>query len=411
MSRFQTYHIGESQSKGKIIIHPIMTGGVVPTEVQREIFEGDWMRVGYSVCFDCLEGRSGIISKPPVRDFLAEVAQFFGGDSAEHTFGCRAAQFAVMKTIAQGVEQSGSQEYGDSILADPLCHYTTALAAELNGFKLQEAPSSGYPEYKVTPDGYAQKIEEIKKTTGKLPALLALTHAEPYYGNINPAAEVGKVAKEYEIPYMVNGAYTAGVEPVSLRELNADFLTVSAHKSMASLGPLGFVVTNFEWAKKVFRTSQIVAEQSRRAFGKKLLNIFGCSVGGIPLISAMGSFPYVEKRVKQWDLEMEKTNWFIQEMEKLDSLMLVGERPHRHHLVHFETPIFWEISKQHRRKGFFLAEELEKHGIVGLHKGLSKHFKISLYGLTWEEVRKVRDAFYEVAGRYNNQYNLGFKIP
>jgi Sep-tRNA:Cys-tRNA synthetase len=411
MTRFQEFKVGNSPSKEKIVVQPIMTGGVVPKEVQKEIFEGDWMRVGYSACFDCLEGRSGLISKPPVREFLAEVAKFYGGDSAEHTFGCRAAQFTVMRTVTEALKESGSQDHNDIVLADPLCHYTTALAAEINGLQLYEPPNSGYPEYRVTGEDFAKKIEEIKKATGKLPALIALTHAEPYYGNLNPAADVGKVAKEYGIPYMINGAYTAGVAPLNMRELEADFLTVSAHKSMASLGPLGFVVTNYEWAKKAFKTSTILTEWTRRAFGKKLINLFGCSIGGVPLISSMGSFPYVMKRVERWDSELEKTNWFIQEMEKFGDLMLVGERPHRHHLLHFETPIFWEISKQHKRRGFFLAEEMEKKGIIGLHKGLSKHFKISLYGLSWDEVRKVRDTFYEVADRYNKEYNLGFKIP
>ena len=397
MSRFQDFKVGDSPSKGKIVIQPIMTGGVVPKEVQKEIFEGDWMRVGYAVCFDCLEGRSGLISKPPIREFLAEVGKFYGGDSVEHTFGCRAAQFAVMKTVSEALKEGSSQEHNNIVLADPLCHYTTALAAEINGLQIYEPENSGYPEYKVTAENFAKKIEDIKVATGKLPALMVVTHAEPYYGNMNPAAEVGKVAKEYEIPYMINGAYTAGVLPVNMRGLDADFLTVSAHKSMASLGPLGFLVTNYEWSKKVFKTSQIETEWTRRAFGKKLINLFGCSVGGVPLISAMGSFPFVVKRVQKWDSELERVNWFIQEMEKLDDIMLIGERPHRHHLLHFETPIFWEISKRHKRRGFFLAEEMEKKGIIGLHKGLSKHFKISLYGLSWDETRKVRDSFYEIS--------------
>jgi Cys-tRNA synthase (O-phospho-L-seryl-tRNA:Cys-tRNA synthase) len=50
-------------------------------------------------------------------------------------------------------------------------------------------------------------------------------------------------------------------------------------------------------------------------------------------------------------------------------------------------------------------------GIVGLHRGLSKHFKISLYGLSWEEVRKVRDAFYEIAKRYIDEFELDYELP
>ena len=94
---------------------------------------------------------------------------------------------------------------------------------------------------------------------------------------------------------------------------------------------------------------------------------------------------------------MKKTNDFADVMEDLGDIMLLGERPHQHHLLHFETPRFWEISKNHKRKGFFLAEEIIKRGIVGLQKGLSKHVKMSVYGLPNEDIKKVQEAFTEIS--------------
>lgn len=408
IERIQRYGQIRNRYREATIVHPIMTGGLVPKKVQNRLFEEGWTRIGYSVCFDCIEGRSSLISRPPVGDFLNDIARFFGGDRAEHTFGCRAAQFAVMKTVSDFLKKEGSRDYARIVLADPLCHYTTALAAEATGLRVVEPPHSGYPEYRVEAENFQQEIEEIKKETGKLPGLTVVTHAEPYNGNLNPAEEVGEISGEYGVPYMVNAAYTGGIMPVNMRELHADFLTLSAHKSMASLGPLGFLVTNHEWTGKVFQTSKIVTEWSGRAFGKKIPNIFGCSIGGIPLVSAMYSFPHVAERVGKWNEELEKTLWFIREMEKIDDLMLIGEQPHRHHLLHFETPIFWEISKHHRRRGFFLAEEMTRRGIVGLHKGLSKHIKLSLYGLESDEVRKVRDAFCEIAEKYAEEFRLNY---
>jgi len=402
----QRYVHLKNDYKEAIIVHPIMRGGIVPEETRKNLFDEGWTRIGYSTCFDCIEGRSGLISKPPIADFLEDIAKFFGGDRAEHTFGCRAAQFAVMKAISDYVDKEGSGDYTRIVLSDPLCHYTTAIAAEATGLRMIEAPHSGYAEYKVEAERFREKVEQIKKETGKLPGLIIVTHAEPYYGNLNPAEEIGEIAEEYDVPYMVNAAYTAGVMPVNMRELRADFLTVSAHKSMASLGPLGFLVTNYEWAKRVFQTSRTVAEWSGRAFGKKIPNIFGCSVGGVPLISAMYSFAYVVERVGRWNEELEKTRWFIREIEKLDDVMLIGERPHRHHLLHLETPIFWEISKRHKRRGFFLAEEMIKRGIVGLHRGLSKHVKLSLYGLERHEIERVKEAFYGIA----ENHAQGFEI-
>ncbi len=395
-----------NEYKDTTIVHPIMRGGIVPEYTQKKLFEEGWTGVGYSVCFDCLEGRSGRISKPPIADFLEDVAEFFGGDQAEHTLGCRAAQFAAMKTVSDYVEKEDSRDYAKIVVADPLCHYTTAIAAEITGLRIVEPPHSGYPEYRVEAESFRGKIEQVRKETGKLPGLVMVTHADPYYGNLNPVEEVGKIAEEYDVPYMVNAAYTSGVMPVNMKDLNADFLTISAHKSMASLGPLGFLVTNHEWNKKAFQTSRISTDWSGRSFGKKIPNIFGCSVGGIPLISAMYSFPYVVERVKRWDQELENSRWFIREMEGIDDVMLLGKRPHIHHLMHFETPIFWEISKYHKRRGFFLAEEMIKRGIVGLHRGLSKHLKLSLYGLRRDEIGKVKEAFCDIAEKYVKEFKI-----
>ncbi len=406
----QRYRQIRNRYRDTLIINPIMTGGILPEEVVERLIEEGWIRIGYSICFDCIRGRSGLISKPPIKEFLEDVAEFFGGDRAEHTFGCRAAQFTVMRTISEYIRGDGGKEYTGTVVVDPLCHYTTAVAAEMNGLRLVEAPHNGHPEYRVSAEGFRQKIEEVKEDTGKLPGLIAVTHVEPYHGNLNPVEEIGEICEEYGVPYMVNAAYTAGIMPVNMRDLKADFLTVSAHKSMASLGPLGFLITNSEWADKAFGSSKVRLERSGRSFGGKVLNLFGCSIGGIPLISAMYSFPHVVKRVGRWGEELEKARWFIGEMEKLNGVKLIGERPHRHHLLHFETPIFWEISKYHRRRGFFLAEDMIKRGIAGLYRGWSRRIKLSLYGLGWGDVKRVRDSLHEIAENYARKFGLDYEV-
>jgi len=46
----------------------------------------EWVKVGYNTCYDCLEGRLFLYSKPPIKKHLEDIAGFFGGDVAEHTF-------------------------------------------------------------------------------------------------------------------------------------------------------------------------------------------------------------------------------------------------------------------------------------------------------------------------------------
>ncbi|RLI43163.1 O-phospho-L-seryl-tRNA:Cys-tRNA synthase, partial [Candidatus Bathyarchaeota archaeon] len=330
-----------------IIVNPLMTGGLLPSDVQKRMVKNGWLSVGYSICFDCVNGQSSLITKPPIRDFLADVAEFLGGEISYHTFGCRAAQFAVMKTISDYLRSNGDRKHAGIVLADSLCHYTTVIAAELSGLRIEEAPNTGSPEYKISAESFQRKIEEIKNRTGKLPCLIAVTHVDPYHGNLNPAEEIGKLAEEYGIPYMVNAAYTAGIMPLSMKDLHADFLTASAHKSMASLAPLGFLVTLNEWSGRLLKLT-VGKTTLESKIKNKIPALFGCSIGGAPLISAMYSFQHVVDRVKRWNEELEKIRWFIREMERLDGVSLIGERPHNHHLMHFETPIFWEISNHHK---------------------------------------------------------------
>jgi Sep-tRNA:Cys-tRNA synthetase len=379
----------EYRYKDTIIINPLMRGGIVPRDVQEKLFREGWTEVGYTLCFDCIEGRSSLITKPPIKRHLEELAKFFGGDVAEHTFGCRAAQYAVMKAAREAAEE---RKLKKTVIADPNSHYSTNIAAEMAGLEVVEPPHTGYPEYRVTLEAYEEKINAVGE-----PALVMATHADPYYGNISPVKELGELCYEREIPYMVNAAYTGGVMPVNIKDLKADFLTLSAHKSMASIAPLGYLVTTYEWSKRVFAVSRAAPDWTGRGFGKKIPGLFGCSVGGLPLASSIMSFPMVKERVKEWPYWEKKINDFIDRLEEIDDLMLLGERPHRHHLLHFETPVFWEISKHHKRRGFFLAEEMFKRGIVGLHKGLSKHVKLSIYGLGDQEIEKVVAAFEEIA--------------
>lgn len=371
-----------------------MRGGILPVEVREELFR-EWGGLGYIMCYDCLEGRSSLCGKPPAKKFLAEVADFFGGDAAEHTFGCRAAQFAVMRAIRENLKSDPN--YTDTIIADPNSHYSTNIAAEMNDLRVVEFPHDGYPSYTFAPEAYEEKIQKIKADTGKLPALAMATHADPYYGNIVPVAEIGRVCRENDVPFMLNAAYTGGVIPINMKEMNVDFLTLSAHKSMMSLAPLGFVVTTYEWADRLFKTSTSAAAWTGRAFGKKIPNVFGCSIGGLPLLSAMAAFPYVRERVARWDDELKKINAFVDDMENIGDIMLLGQRPHKHHLLHFETPRLWEVSQSKKDKGFHVAKFMIDHGVVGLHRGMSKHVKMSVYGLSDEELSKVRGALHALA--------------
>jgi Sep-tRNA:Cys-tRNA synthetase len=114
----------------------------------------------------------------------------------------------------------------------------------------------------------------------------------------------------------------------------------------------------------------------------------------------MASLPHIIHRVNQWDVEVEKTRYFVSEMEKISGVKQIGVRPTEHDLVRFETPFFHSIAGKHPRKGFYLYEELKKRNIVGIKRGQTQWFKCSVYGFSQEQVHYIANSFAEIATKY-----------
>ncbi|NHI93009.1 MAG: O-phospho-L-seryl-tRNA:Cys-tRNA synthase [Candidatus Lokiarchaeota archaeon] len=371
-----------------INIHPIQAAGKLTEAAKKALIEfGD----GYSVCDLCLEGKLQTIKNPPIKDFLDDLATFMGMETARPTAGSRMAMNIVFKVLAKP---------GDVVILDGNAHYTTYLAAEDNLVKLKEVPNSGYPDFIIYEDLFEEKIEMVKKETGKLPAFIVLTQVDYNYGNICNAKKVGEISKKFSIPFVINGAYSVGVMPVKGMDLLADILIASGHKSMAASGPIGILGTTDKLADKLFEKSSIIGDWSGRKFGNKECHLFGCPpVYGAPIATLMASFPTIVQRTKKeiWDEEVKKIRFFVQEIEKIEGIKQVGQRPHNHTLTKLETPSLHEASKNHKDKGYFLFKALKKKKIAGLFPGSTKSFKINTYGLTWEEIKKVINIFINIA--------------
>src|SRR5690606_35163660 len=107
---------------------------------------------------------------------------------------------------------------------------------------------------------------------------------------------------------IVNGAYTVGIMEVDGKEIGADFVVGSGHKSMASPAPSGVLAATEERAAEVFRTTTVKTDVTSRTFGIKEVEMMGCTLMGVTLVGMMASFPRVRDRVKRWDQELSNGN-------------------------------------------------------------------------------------------------------
>jgi Sep-tRNA:Cys-tRNA synthetase len=361
------------QHKGLINLMPLQTGGLLTDAARKALIEfGD----GYSVCDFC-EGSLCNVTNPPIRDFVKEILpQFLGCEVATITHGAREAKFMVMHSLTKP---------GDSIMVDASKHYTTIVAAERAGLNIIEVPNSGYPEFIIDVDEYAPLIKQYA------PKLILLTYPDGNYGNLPDAKRLGEIAQEHSIPYILNGAYAVGRLPTSMDEIGADFIIGSGHKSMASAGPAGVLGMKKKWEETVLRKSG--------KYGKKEIELLGCTIRGVPIITLMASFPYVKERIQHWDEQVSKAQWFSAQLEKLGFEQL-GEKPHRHDLLHFEAPALYEISKGVRERGFFLYKELKERGIWGPQPGLAKSFKLSTFAADRQQLAFTVDSFKAILNKY-----------
>lgn len=362
-----------------INLNPLQTGGKSTPAAQKAVIS---YVDGYSVC-DWCKGALHLMARPPIADFLREVSEFIGMDETLLTNGCRESKFAIMHAIAKP---------GDAIVLDGNAHYTSFVAAERAGLKIYKVENTEHPEFKILPEKYAEIIEKVKAETKKLPALTLLTHIDGHYGNLVDSKKVSKISHDYKIPFLLNVAYSSGRMPIDGKKLGADFLAASGHKSWAAGGgSIGLLAVTEEWKNKIFEMSKL--------YKVKPLEILGCSSRGASSLALMASFPYVKERVKKWDKEVENARWVMKELGKIGVNQL-GETPHNHDLNFVESEILFKISQKHKKKRFFLYEELKSRGIVGIKAGLTKHFKMSTYGYSKEQIEHIAWAFKDIVEKF-----------
>jgi len=357
-------------------INPLQTAGKTYADTRKAVFA--WMD-GYAVC-DACKGSLRTMDKPPIRAFLSEVSDFLDMDDAMLTNGAREAKFAVIHSLCKE---------GDWIVADGNAHYSTMVAAERNNIAVELTDTAGHPTYSIGPDNFKQTIEKGTEKHGRPPALAILTHVDGSYGNVLDAKAISKVCHGEDVPVLLNTAYSTGRMPVKGKSLGVDFMACSAHKSWATGGGnAGLLALTDEYRDKVLRFS--------KENPIKPLEILGCSTRGSEVVALITAFPHIKERVENWDVEVKHAQYAVKALLDSGGFELMGEQPKQHDLIAIETPAYDEIAKRHKKKGYFLAKELKKRGIIGIKPGRTKKFKFSTFGLTDEQLEYLVKTFIDI---------------
>lgn len=368
-----------------INIDPIQAGGRLTADAMKAVIAyGD----GYSVCDNCRKpNRLDYISKPPIAEFHKDVAKWLNMEAVRTVPGARRGFQAVAHTYVKA---------GDPVLLTSLSHYTEFLAVEDAGGIAREIPANDAKL--VTPDAAAEKIEAVKRESGRVPVLAFIDHVDYQYGNLHDFTGIARVMHQYDIPVVYNGAYTVGTMPVDGKALGADFVVGSGHKSMAAPAPSGILAATAERGAEVFRTTSIVGDVTNRKFGIKEPEMMGCTLMGATLVGMMASFPHVKERVKHFDRELANHKTVTDALVSIAGTKILSEYPRKHTMTRVDTTAsFDSVAETHKKRGYYLSSALEEKGITGVIPGATKVWKFNTYGMTGKQAAHLASAFVEIA--------------
>ena len=152
------------------------------------------------------------------------------------------------------------------------------------------------------------------------------THCSNVFGYILPVEEMAALCQKYKVPFVIDAAQSAGVLPISLTRLGADFIAMPGHKGL--LGPQGTGILLCNRLPKPLLQGGTGSNSASRQMPDFLPDIAEAGTLNVPGIAGLqAGMAYVEKQGVQNILEKERTQArrCVQGLENMGLRVFYGE--------------------------------------------------------------------------------------
>ncbi len=139
--------------------------------------------------------------------------------------------FTLNATYALNMALKGVLKPGDHVVTSSVEHnamWRPLKALEKRGVQITTVPCAS--------DGLLDPLD-VENAVRANTRLIAMLHASNVLGTILPVAEVGKIANNHGIPFLLDAAQTAGNVSIDVQSMRIDLLAFAGHKGI--YGPPG----------------------------------------------------------------------------------------------------------------------------------------------------------------------------